>query len=156
MNTVEDIIKIAKVSQYLTQNDIENKGLYGGGTDLFLPQKIYNIRKSVEWAYSNPILEVDAIGYIKIDSSTGSWNSIEIFINDPILGTISFGKSYYAVDDTPSVIAAGLYNDSISTATSYGYILEIPPTTLDTIKITAPAGRGAEINGGNNLYVEIL
>jgi hypothetical protein len=156
MNTVEDIIKIAKISQYLTQNDIENKGLYGGGTDLFLPKKIYNIRKSVEWANDNPIVEVDAIGYIKINSSTGSWNSIEIFVNDPILGTISFGKSYYNNDNTPSVIAAGLYNGSVSAATSYGYIINIPPTTLDTIKITAPAGRGAEINGGNNLYVEIL
>jgi len=156
MNTIEDIIKIAKISQYLSQNDIENKGLYGGGTDFLLPRKLYNIRKSVEWANNNKIQEVDAIGYIKIDSSTGSWTSIEIFVNDPILGVISFGESYYLGSDDPAVIANTLLYDCIAIATAYGYTLENPLATPDTIKITAPAGRGAEINGGNNLYVEIL
>jgi len=51
MLSVPSIIEIAKVSQYLAQNDIDNKGLYGGGIDLNLPQKLYNIRKSVEWMY---------------------------------------------------------------------------------------------------------
>jgi hypothetical protein len=51
MLSVPSIIEIAKVSQYLAQNDIDDKGLYGGGIDLNLPQKLYNIRKSVEWMY---------------------------------------------------------------------------------------------------------
>lgn len=156
MNTVEDIIKIAKVSQYLSQNDIENKGLYGGGTDFLLPRKLYNIRKSIEWANNNEAQEVDAIGYIKINSSTGGWTSIEIFINDPILGVISFGKSYTLYNNTPSIIANTLFSDSLAIATAYGYTLENPIATPDTIKITAPAGRGAKINGGNNLYVQII
>lgn len=51
MLSIPSIIEIAKVSQYLAQNDIDNKGLYGGGIDLQLPNKLYNIRKSVEWMY---------------------------------------------------------------------------------------------------------
>jgi hypothetical protein len=51
MYTVAQKINIAKISQYLCLNDISKKGLYGGGVDLDLPNKIYNIRKSVEWLY---------------------------------------------------------------------------------------------------------
>ena len=57
MLSVPSIIEIAKVSQYLAQNDIDDKGLYGGGIDLNLPQKIYNIRKSVEWMYDQDSTE---------------------------------------------------------------------------------------------------
>jgi len=51
MRTVLDIINIAKVSEYLFMNSIQVKALYGGGTDLGLPYKIYNVRRNVEWAY---------------------------------------------------------------------------------------------------------
>ena len=53
--TVAQIINIAKISQYLALNDIANGGLWGKGQDLELPQKIYNIRKSIEyWYYLDP------------------------------------------------------------------------------------------------------
>ncbi len=51
MPTVSEIISIAKVSQYLAQVDILNKGLFSGGIDSKLPRKIYCIRKNVEWLY---------------------------------------------------------------------------------------------------------
>jgi hypothetical protein len=57
MLSVPSIIEIAKVSQYLAQNDIDDKGLYGGGIDLDLPKKLYNIRKSVEWMYNQDSTE---------------------------------------------------------------------------------------------------
>lgn len=50
--TVQDIINIAKISQYLCVNDIRQKGLYGGGVDLLLPRKLYCVRKNVEWLYN--------------------------------------------------------------------------------------------------------
>jgi len=53
MRTVLDIINIAKVSEYLFLNSNQLKGLYSGGVDIELPYKIYNIRRSVEWAYKN-------------------------------------------------------------------------------------------------------
>ena len=49
--TVLQIINIAKISQYLCVNDIQKSGLYGGGTDLQLPNKLYNIRKGIEYQY---------------------------------------------------------------------------------------------------------
>lgn len=55
MFTPRQVIRIAKVSQYLAENDIEKKGLYGGGQDLLLPRKIYCVRKNVSWMYEmNP------------------------------------------------------------------------------------------------------
>ena len=52
MLTVPQKLIIAEISQYLCTNDIQKGGLYGGGIDLLLPQKIYNIRKSVENRYN--------------------------------------------------------------------------------------------------------
>jgi hypothetical protein len=62
MNTPSTIIDIAKLSQFLFSKEIQRRGLFGGGIDLDLPQKIYNIRKSVEWAYEN--------GYMFYDENT--------------------------------------------------------------------------------------
>ena len=48
MLTTLQIINVAKISQYLAIRDITVKGLFGGGVDLSLPNKIYNLRKSIE------------------------------------------------------------------------------------------------------------
>lgn len=53
--TVAQILNIASVSEYLSYVDIAKKGLYGGGMDLELPEKIYNIRKGIAYWYAiNP------------------------------------------------------------------------------------------------------
>lgn len=49
--TVAQKLDIASISQYLSYQDIVKRGLYGGGVDLQLPFKIYNIRKSIEYWY---------------------------------------------------------------------------------------------------------
>lgn len=51
MLTVAEIIEIAEISQYLAHVDIRNKNIYYGTLDLKLPQKLYAIRKNVEWLY---------------------------------------------------------------------------------------------------------
>jgi hypothetical protein len=51
MPTVSEVISIAKVSQYLAEQDLQNKGLFGGGQDRLLPQKLFNIRKSLSYWY---------------------------------------------------------------------------------------------------------
>jgi len=51
--TVEEIIDIAKVSQYLSTGAVIKGGLYGGGNDIQLPRKLYCIRDDVEWMYDN-------------------------------------------------------------------------------------------------------
>lgn len=50
--TIPEIIGYAQISQYLAVGDIKRKGLFGGGIDLSLPNKMYNIRKSIEYWYS--------------------------------------------------------------------------------------------------------
>jgi hypothetical protein len=53
--SIPEIIEIAQVSQYLCLNDIQKSGLYGGGQDLQLPNKIYMVRKNIEWYWGeNP------------------------------------------------------------------------------------------------------
>lgn len=55
MPTPNSVIDIAKLSQSYCLTEIQKEGLDGGGIDLLLPEKIYNIRKSVEWLYDlNP------------------------------------------------------------------------------------------------------
>jgi len=52
MPTIPEIIDIAKISQFLAVVDIANGGLYGGGTDLRLPRKLYEVRKNIERLYN--------------------------------------------------------------------------------------------------------
>lgn len=50
--TTAEILLIAKKCQFLVSNDIEKKGLSGGGIDLQLAKKIKNIRESIEYIYN--------------------------------------------------------------------------------------------------------
>ena len=151
MNTVEDIIKIAKISQYLCQNDITDKGLYGGGTDLLLPRKIYNIRKSLEWAYGYNIEEVNATGYITIDTIGDTGDFIQIYVNDPLLGILLLGEYELNDSDTNINIIASHIQQSLS-SNMYGYATSV---NNNVITIVAAVGLGATINGGNNLFYVI-
>lgn len=49
--TIQQIINIACISQYLSANDYANRGLFGGGRDRLLPRKLYGVRKNIEWLY---------------------------------------------------------------------------------------------------------
>lgn len=60
MYNPSEIINIAKISQYLCVNDIDRRGLFGGGVDMQLPNKIYNIRKSVEFGFQYDVTNLQA------------------------------------------------------------------------------------------------
>lgn len=49
--TTEQIIEIAKISEFLCANELAKKGLYSGGIDGKLSRQIYETRKNVEWLY---------------------------------------------------------------------------------------------------------
>lgn len=53
MPSTATIVSIYPVAQYLATNDINKRGLYGGGVDLQLPEKIRNIGMSVERIYND-------------------------------------------------------------------------------------------------------
>lgn len=48
MPTIAEIVDIYPIAQYLAANDIAKKGLYGGGVDVELPNKIYMVGKNVK------------------------------------------------------------------------------------------------------------
>ena len=150
MNTPEDIIKVAKISQYLIQDDIQKKGLYGGGIDLLLPQKIYNIRKSVEWANNNETLPANATSTITITSGNGNVfiNYINVYVDDPILGVILLGNAN-SIGQNASVndIAYALWTGINNSDNNYGYNPGVEPINTNTFTITAPSGRGQSMNG---------
>jgi hypothetical protein len=50
--TVNDIINIAKISQYLATLDVEKGSLFGKRIVPDTPQILYNERKAVEWMYA--------------------------------------------------------------------------------------------------------
>jgi hypothetical protein len=49
--TVAQKLNIASISEYIITNAIAKGGLYAGGIDLDLPQKIYNIRTTIQYLY---------------------------------------------------------------------------------------------------------
>lgn len=51
MPLVSEIVNLYEIAQYLASNDIDDKGLYGGGVNIELPQKIRNIGRSVKRIY---------------------------------------------------------------------------------------------------------
>jgi hypothetical protein len=153
MYNILDIINIAKISQYLCENDIDKKGLFGGGVDLLLPRKIYNIRKSVEWLYLNDGggNETRAIGYIEIDGTVGVsvGISITVYVEDPILGLLILGSYNVQSSDTTAAILAASLANALSSNT-YGYNVT---ANNNIIEIEARPGLGSTINDANRLQV---
>lgn len=49
--TVAQKLAIADISQYLAVSAIKKGGLYGAGVPLDLPQKIYNLKSSIQYRY---------------------------------------------------------------------------------------------------------
>lgn len=154
MNTIADIIKIAKISQYLCVNDIDKKGLYGGGVDLLLPDKIYNIRKSVEWAFENPMESsyVNATATITINDIGNDGDIIEVSVNDPDYGIIVLGVYIKQSTDTDTTILAQNILNAIALNT-YGYGVE---SEDNIITIQARNNLGSSINGDGRFIVSIL
>lgn len=150
MPTVNDIIKIAKVSQYLVENDIGNGGLYGKGIDLLLPKKIYCVRKNLQRATSDPdITYINAIGYIQVNSIGQVGDSISVYVNDPELSILFLGSYQVTLSDiNVNILAQNIAN----VLGGYGYTISCQD---NIISIEARDGIGEDINGDSNLFVQL-
>jgi hypothetical protein len=168
MNTIDDIIKIGKVSQYLVFTDIIKAGLYGGGINENLPNQINNVTNSVDWANNHPVKTstANAIASITLSSTVNTFSNvfdstfigvaglggtINISVADPVRGLISLGSYTAVASDTTAAILAGHVAAKIN-QNKYGYIATV---NSNTISITAAPGLGDSMNGGNNLIVTI-
>jgi hypothetical protein len=143
--TIPEIIEIAKISQYLSQNDIDNKGLYGGGIDLLLPEKIYCVRKNIEWMQGeNPSRpETRAQATITIDSLGVDGDGLIVYVNDPYYGLITLGYATQTnLVNTPSLIAEEL--GAIIGTNLLGYEVTV---LNNVVTIIARRGAGSAING---------
>jgi hypothetical protein len=146
MKDIIDIIEIAKVSEYLSNVDIQRKGLYGGGTDVQLPIKINNIRKSVEWLSDhNPVLGRRSTAFIILSDTGNPGDIIQVKVNDESYGgIISLGSYQIQPSDTTVEILA----QNLAAALSYyGYIISyIAP---DIVQIQSHLISPESVNGDN-------
>lgn len=93
----------------------------------------------------------NSYGKIYIDSLGNIGDEMEVFIDDPLLGSISLGTYTETISDTTTIVyatnAAAEYSLNI-----YGYIVT---SILNIITITARNGLGENINIGNRISVVI-
>lgn len=151
VNSVSTIIDLAKKSQYLALVDITNGGLYGGGIDQRLPQKIYWNRKSVERVQDLDGIysEVRATATITINTIGETGVTYEVIVNDPEFGSISLGTYTQVGGDTTTAILASNIRAELAN-NAYDYKISVDGSV---ITITAPEMYGATINGNNRLSV---
>lgn len=157
--TISETIDVAGLSIPIAANYEAQGDLFGKRLAVASPTVIAVISDALKWQYEAfpDIPEVQALGSITIGTNTNGWTSIEIFVNDPYLGTISFGKSYTSGPGQSSAsIAAGLYINSLAGAQSYGYYVYNDVSAPTVVYVYPPIGYGAALNGGNRLSVQIL
>lgn len=157
--TITDTIEVADLSVPIAANYEADGSLFGKRKATTAANTIAIVADALRWQYEAfpDIPEVQAVGSITIDSNTSGWTSIEIFINDPYLGNISFGKYYQNVPgEPPSTVAAGLAINSNTIAVTYGYYVESLISSPTVVSIYPPIGYGAAINGNNRISVQII
>lgn len=144
MKPIQDIIDIAKVSEYLCNVDIRRKGLYGGGRDLLLPYKINNIRKSVEFLKEyETVAGSSASATIQFSDTGTPFGFITITVEDPQLGLITLVNYLIKLTDTTAQQLVSSLSNAF-TSEPYGYTAS---ANDDILTVYAPQDRGSTING---------
>lgn len=145
--SINQIIEIAKISQYLAENDISKKGLWGGGMDLLLPQKIYAVRKNVEWEQENnpSTIEESATATITVTEIGNIGDTIDIYVNDPLYGSILIGTASRGPEIINENQLAQAIFDSIN-ENIYGYVATVEGSV---VTVEARPDTGASLNGDN-------
>lgn len=146
MRSINDIIEIAQVSEYLCSVDIARKGLYGGGIDLQLPLKINNIRKSVQWVNDhNPVTGHRSIAYLILSTVGDVGDVITVEVNDESYGgIISLGSYQIQPSDTT---VEDLAQNLAGSLNYYGYVISY--VAPDIVKIESHLIEPASVNGDN-------
>lgn len=153
--TVPEIVDIAKVSGYLTADDVSLGNAFGARKDGDISTKIFLVRKAVEWEllYEKLADEVKAVGKVTITDGGNNGDSIQIWVNDPILGVLELVEYIGNGMDNPTQTAQAIVNTANTYWQLYGYVLTAVGAD---VFITARQGIGALINVGINLFIIII
>lgn len=151
--TVPQIIDFGRISVPLSANYVADGSLFGKRLSTTSPITIAIVTDALNWQWqafpSTPV--INATATISIDTIGDPGDTIEVFVNDPALGIISLGLYTILITDTTTTITAT--NVAALLATNiYGYGAT---SSNNIITITARAGIGASINGGNNIFIVI-
>ena len=127
--TVPQIIRIAKISQYLCLVDISKSGLYAGGTDLELPHKLRMVREDIEYQYainlSNSTLETTSEFLYALCGKYALYAQSIIFNPSTISNTASQSSPIpyqFEVDANTSFIIDGQASKKITSFKGYNLI----------------------------------
>jgi hypothetical protein len=150
--TIPEVIDIADLSIPISANYQADGALFGKRKATTAPNTIALVADALRWQYeafpNTP--EVNAIGSVRVDYTVDEGTFVEVFVNDPILGTISLGGVYLPTQDDVDANAFAIA-EALST-NHYGY--SIPSVYSNPVSIVAPPGRGSDINGNNNLFIQ--
>lgn len=150
--TIPDIIEIGDVSTYLAANYEGEGSLFGERLAVTSPQSIQLVTDALRWQWEAfpEIEEVNATSTITITSppTNISTGYVDIYVDDPILGTILLGTSLAIVEGLNiNNTAYNIWSGINSSANNYGYNAGAEPTGTNTFTVTAPSGRGSSLNG---------
>lgn len=143
--SVSNIVNLAEKSQYLSALQIQKKMLFGGGLNIYLPQIIYTVRKSVNriQTINGVRSETIASATITITSVPANGSTISVSATDAILGVISLGSYTKVSGDTTTSILAQSIATAIS-ANSWNYTATV---SNNVITIYVAPERGDSMNG---------
>ena len=161
MQTVPEIINIAKISGYLADNAVDaNRVFVFGSLDKDLPKKIYMENSALEWANSQNVVASNATALFSIDGSNLTPSSFTNVFNNTFSTALIGGKIVVTVNDPVSGVVqlcsyimngSDIDNNIIAThvaaaITGYGYTA----TTINNfVKVTAPISLGSSINNSS-------
>lgn len=149
MPSVSTILGLAPVACVLAYNDVDRGALFGARVDPKLPIKIYATYRVIKkiYDYSPVTAPVNATGHDQINAIGNNGDNIEVFVNDPILGSILLGSYTKVSGDTDTTILATHIASALN-SNAFGYYVT---SSTNTISITARLGLGSAINGGGRL-----
>lgn len=144
---VTDIDGWAKTSEPLSAYDEakkKSKTSFAATKDLHL--KLFVERKSVEWQLLQESL---AFGQITITDVGDDGDQIEVFVDDPLYGSISLGSyTKTSADTTVTILAASI--TAVINQNTYGYIAT---SALGVITIISRSGLGNTLIFRDNLSI---
>lgn len=142
MLTIPEIINVAKISGYLAHNAVDANSIFVfGSLDKNLPKKIYMENSALEWAYNQNYIAARATGAFSIEGTNILGGTIQVQVQDPVLGLITLCNYTLVAGDTTNTIIATNVAAAIS---SYGY----NATSIgNVVTVLAPLSLGGTING---------